>query len=177
MKNLTRYIIRAFFSQKRMVYHRKSGQLECRSKDGRQSKVFDALEWIATMCSHVSIKGRQMFLYYGLYSNVNRGRRKKSRADDQIIHKKSKRQAQRNEFALYQKTISHNFLTSNIYAFIADIQSREIGFKFDYFLYLLRPNTASPTNPEPKRETVQNLFRLTNIIIESMISVPQKVDS
>jgi hypothetical protein len=28
-------------------------------------KVFDALEWLAAMCSHVPNKGEQMVRYYG----------------------------------------------------------------------------------------------------------------
>jgi hypothetical protein len=36
MENLARNIIRASFSQQRMTYHRKSGQLEYKSKDGRR---------------------------------------------------------------------------------------------------------------------------------------------
>ena len=92
MENLARYTIRASFSQERMTYHRESGQVEYRSKDcsrprsgnGKQTKMFDALEWIAAMCSHVPSKGEQMVRYYGYYSNVNRGRRKKAQTDDQI---------------------------------------------------------------------------------------------
>ena len=101
MENLARYIIRASFSQERMTYHRESGQVEYRSKacsrprsgNGKQTKVFDALEWIAAMlgvramrrrCSHVPNKGEQMVRYYGHYSNVSRGCRKKARVDDQI---------------------------------------------------------------------------------------------
>ena len=44
-------------------------------------KTFDALEWLAAMCSHVPNKGEQMVRYYGYYSNVSRGRRKKSDQD------------------------------------------------------------------------------------------------
>ena len=86
MEKLARYIIRAFFSQERMTYHRESVQVKYRSKacprprsgNGEQTKVFDALEWIAAMCSHVPDKGEQMVRYYGYYSNASRGRRKKS---------------------------------------------------------------------------------------------------
>jgi len=55
-----------------------------RSKGGSKVKVFDALEWLAAMCSHVPNKGEQMVRYYGYYSNVARGKRKKSDADDVI---------------------------------------------------------------------------------------------
>ena len=36
-----------------MNYHRGTGQVQYRSKDGKETKVFDALEWLAAMCSHV----------------------------------------------------------------------------------------------------------------------------
>jgi len=84
MENLARYIIRASFSQERMRYDRETGQVEYRSRDGSQTKVFDALEWLAAMCSHVPNKGEQMVRYYGYYSNVARGKRKKVGADDSI---------------------------------------------------------------------------------------------
>ena len=77
-----------------MNYHRECGQEEYRSKDGKETKVFDALEWLAAMpgaakpcedgCSHVPNKGEQMARYYGFYSNVARGKRKKTDADDKI---------------------------------------------------------------------------------------------
>lgn len=84
MENLARYIIRASFSQERMSYHRETRQVQYRSKDGAQTKVFDAMEWLAAMCSHVPSKGEQMVRYYGYYSNATRGKRKKANADDQI---------------------------------------------------------------------------------------------
>ncbi len=49
--------------------------MEYRSKDGTETKLFDALEWLAAMCSHVPNKGEQMVRYYGYYSNVARGKR------------------------------------------------------------------------------------------------------
>ena len=54
------------------------------SKDGKEEKVFDALEWLAAMCSHVPNKGEQMVRYYGFYSNVIRGKRKKQVQDELI---------------------------------------------------------------------------------------------
>jgi len=33
------------------------------SKDGKKEKVFDALEWLAAMSSHVPDKGEQMVRY------------------------------------------------------------------------------------------------------------------
>lgn len=55
-----------------------------RSKDGTEEKVFDALEWLVAMCSHIPDKVEQIVRYYGLYSNVSRGRRKKEDSDEVI---------------------------------------------------------------------------------------------
>ena len=73
MENLARYIIRASFSQERMSYIPEESKVNYQSKDGKQEKDFDALEWIAAMASHVPNKGEQMVRYYGYYSNVSRG--------------------------------------------------------------------------------------------------------
>ena len=60
MENLARYIIRASFSQERMTYIAEESKVIYRSKDGKEERVFDALEWLAAMCSHVPNKGEQM---------------------------------------------------------------------------------------------------------------------
>ncbi len=83
MENLSRYIIRASFSQERMTYVSEEAKVVYKSKDRRQEKIFHALEWIAAMCSHVPDKGEQMVRYYGFYSNVSRGKRKIQDQDDQ----------------------------------------------------------------------------------------------
>ena len=77
MENLARYIVRASFSQESMTYVPEEAMVVYKSKDRKQEKIFDALEWIAAMCSHVPNKGEQMVRYYGFYSNVARGKRKK----------------------------------------------------------------------------------------------------
>ena len=61
-----------------------AGCKKYQSKDGKSKKVFDALEWLAAMCSHVPNKGEQMVRYYGYYSNVARGKRKKAEEDELI---------------------------------------------------------------------------------------------
>jgi hypothetical protein len=50
----------------------------------QEGLFFDALEWLAVMCSHVPNKGEQMVRYYGYYSNVSRGNRKKQNQDEWI---------------------------------------------------------------------------------------------
>jgi len=49
MENLARYIIRASFSQERMTYIPEESKVSYQSKDGKEEKVFDALEWLAAM--------------------------------------------------------------------------------------------------------------------------------
>ncbi len=66
MENLARYIIRASFSQERMTYLRDESKVVYQSKDAKQTKTFDALEWLAAMCSHVPNRGEQMVRYYGV---------------------------------------------------------------------------------------------------------------
>ena len=39
------------------------------------------MEWLAAMCSHIPNRGEQMVRYYGYYSNVARGKRKKEESD------------------------------------------------------------------------------------------------
>jgi hypothetical protein len=46
-------------------------------KDNRQEKAFDALDWLAAMISHIPDQREQMVRYYGFYSNVSRGLRKR----------------------------------------------------------------------------------------------------
>jgi len=84
MENLARYIIRASFSQERMAYVPEESKVLYRSKDGKKENIFDALEWLAAMCSHVPNKGEHMVRYYGYYSNVSRGNRKKQNQDERI---------------------------------------------------------------------------------------------
>jgi len=57
MENLARYIIRASFSQERMIYITEESKVSYQAKGGKEEKFFDALEWLAAMCSHVPHKG------------------------------------------------------------------------------------------------------------------------
>ncbi len=84
MENLARYIIRTSFSQERMTYISEESKVVYKSKDGKDEWAFDSLEWIAAMCSHVPNKGEQMVRYYGYYSNISRGKRKKENSDELI---------------------------------------------------------------------------------------------
>jgi len=70
MENLARYIIRASFSQERMTYIPQQSKVIYQSKDGKDEKVFDALEWLAAMCSHVPNKGEQILYVDPVYPEI-----------------------------------------------------------------------------------------------------------
>jgi Transposase, Mutator family/Putative transposase len=44
--------------------------------------VFPVLDWIATLTAHIPDKGEQLVRYYGYYSNVARGKRKKEKPEE-----------------------------------------------------------------------------------------------
>ncbi|MBM3707749.1 MAG: transposase [Actinobacteria bacterium] len=77
MENLARYIIRASFSQDRLNYIREDSKVIYKSKKESETKEFDAIDFIASICSHIPNKNEQMVRYTGYYSNVCRGRRKR----------------------------------------------------------------------------------------------------
>jgi hypothetical protein len=90
LEDLACYIIRACFSQQRMTYIPAKDSLDgqakviYKSKDGRVSKTFEALDWLAQLVTHIPNKGEQMVRYYGYYSNKSRGMRKKAGSADQV---------------------------------------------------------------------------------------------
>ena len=88
--NLARYIIRACFSQERMVYipAKKSdagvAKVIYTSKDRKIRKVFTALDWLARLVTHIPSRYWHTVRYYGYFSNKSRGMRKKADTDDTI---------------------------------------------------------------------------------------------
>jgi len=77
MENIARYIIRASFSTERLNYISEDSKVIYKSKSGNDTKEFDAVDFIASITSHIPNKNEQTVRYYGYYSNVCRGRRKK----------------------------------------------------------------------------------------------------
>ncbi len=88
--NLARYIIRACFSQERMVYipeqdsHDSTAKVVYTSKDRKSRKIFNAMDWLARLVTHIPGRYEQTVRYYGWYSNKSRGMRKKADLDDTI---------------------------------------------------------------------------------------------
>ncbi len=113
LENLTRYIIRASFSQERMRYVAANDSSDgvskvlYQSKDGTSTKTFDAMDWLAQLVTHIPNKGEQMVRYYAYYSNKSRGLRKKAGTDDQvpalIDSDMSRKASQKNWARLIQK--------------------------------------------------------------------------
>jgi hypothetical protein len=63
MENLARYVIRASFSQERMIYLDQEGKVVYTAEDGGTKKVFPSLEWPAVICSPVPDKGQKRVHY------------------------------------------------------------------------------------------------------------------
>ena len=58
-----------------MDYSPEQATVVYRSKDGKEKKTYDALEWLAAMACHVPERGKQTIRYYG--ANSTRGRLRK----------------------------------------------------------------------------------------------------
>jgi hypothetical protein len=90
-----------------MTYIREEAKVLFWSKDGKKENMFDALEWLAAMCSHVPNKGEQMVRYYGYYSNVSRGNQKKQNQNERIPcileSDESSKERRKNWARLFQK--------------------------------------------------------------------------
>ena len=65
-----------------MSYIREESKVIYKSKDGTNTKEFDAVDFIASLASHIPNKSEQMVRYFGFYSNVCRGKRKKNNIDE-----------------------------------------------------------------------------------------------
>ncbi len=83
-ESLAQYILRSPFSQEKLTYRKETKAVLYRSKMNPVTKqnfaVFPVLDWIATLTAHIPNKGEQLVRYYGYYSNVSRGKRKKEKA-------------------------------------------------------------------------------------------------
>ncbi len=81
LERLAAYLIRSSFSQERMEYLPDQARVQYRSKDGKEHKSYDALEWLAAMGTHVPGRGQQSVRYYGFLSNASRGKRRKQQQE------------------------------------------------------------------------------------------------
>jgi len=65
-----------------MPYHAKADTITYRSKMHpvlkRNFEIFSACDWLAALTAHIPNAGEHLVRYYGWYSNVNRGKRRKA---------------------------------------------------------------------------------------------------
>ncbi|MFA5904505.1 MAG: transposase [Desulfobacula sp.] len=111
--NLARYIIRACFSQERMLYVPAENSADgvakviYTSKDRKSRKVFNALDWPARLTTYIPGRYEQTVRYNGWYSNKSRGMRKKAGPDDIIPavmpNELSSKESRQNRGRLIQK--------------------------------------------------------------------------
>jgi hypothetical protein len=88
IERLARYILHAPFSQERMIYDRSAGTVASKSKkkngDPENTScavtVSPALDWLAALVTHIPDKGQQLLRFYGRYSNVCQGLKKRAAA-------------------------------------------------------------------------------------------------
>ena len=77
------------------------------SKDRKSKKVFNALDWLAGLVTHIPGRYEHTVRYYGYFSNKSRGMRKKADADDTIStimpNELSSNEARQNWARLIQK--------------------------------------------------------------------------
>jgi len=85
-ENLAQYIVKAPISQERMIYDKENQKVIYKSRHG--TIVYEPLDWLAAITSHIPNKYSQTVHFYGSYSNKSRGLRikaqEKFRANDTI---------------------------------------------------------------------------------------------
>jgi len=75
-QNLAQYIVKAPISQERMIYDKENQKVIYKSKHG--TIVYEPLDWLAAITSHIPNKCSQSVHFYGHYSNKSRGLRLKT---------------------------------------------------------------------------------------------------
>jgi hypothetical protein len=79
------YLLRSPFSLEKMRYQPRSGTVIYHSKMHpvlkRNFEVFPACDWLAALTAHIPNAGEHLVRYYGWYSNVNRGKRRKGEGE------------------------------------------------------------------------------------------------
>lgn len=78
---MARYLIRAPFSMDKIRYDPATQTVIYKTKmvDGpnRNFEIFDALDFLAAVTSHIPNRSEHLVRYYGYYSSVQRGRRRR----------------------------------------------------------------------------------------------------
>ena len=90
VKRLARYILRPPVSLERMAWEEGSDEVVYTRKTSNgqpgASEHMDALDFLARVIAYIPEPRRQTMRYYGFYSNVSRGRRRKGRDPELETH-------------------------------------------------------------------------------------------
>jgi hypothetical protein len=82
------YILRSPFSLEKLRYQATTGTIIYQSKMHptlkRNFEVFSATDWLAALTAHIPNAGEHLVRYYGWYSNVSRGKRRKAQGEEPI---------------------------------------------------------------------------------------------
>ena len=78
--------LRSPFSHEKLRYHAKTGMIIYHSKVHpvlkRNFEIFSACDWLAALTAHIPNAGEHLVRYYGWYSNVSRGKRRKADGEE-----------------------------------------------------------------------------------------------
>jgi hypothetical protein len=77
---VARYMVRCPTSLARLVWHDQAPRVLYREHDTGVAEEIDACDFVARVLTHVPDPRRHVVHYYGAYSNVSRGKRRKSAA-------------------------------------------------------------------------------------------------
>ena len=82
------YILRSPFSLEKLRYQARTGTIIYQSKMHpvlkRNFEVFSATDWPAALTAHIPNAGEHLVRYYRWYSNVKRGKRRKTQAENPL---------------------------------------------------------------------------------------------
>jgi Putative transposase len=85
-RGVAEYILRSPFSVEKIRYQASTGTIIYQSKMHpvlrRNFEVFSACDWLAALTAHIPNAGEHLVRYYGWYSNVSRGKRRKAQGEE-----------------------------------------------------------------------------------------------
>ena len=83
----TLFYLTAYGVHAKIIYSFKNNTITITYKSKRGKVVYEPLDWLAAITSHIPNKGTQNVHYFGFYSNKSRGLRKKSEreAESEIL--------------------------------------------------------------------------------------------
>jgi len=86
VERVGKYMIRPILSLRRLSLNETEGKVSYQyEKDRAEEEQMDYLEFIARVTSHIPDKGQVTLRYYGLYSNVHRGKMRKAEFDSSFM--------------------------------------------------------------------------------------------